>query len=92
MSKSKSVIPPARSPVFHYGLAVLVVALALGKKLTLLQFNFAYTVSALFLFAIAIAFWFWGKPTVSSAFCFQSWRLAISLPLSSCVGRESDEP
>ncbi len=61
MSKSQSVITPARSPVSHYGLAVLAVAIALGIKLILLHFNFPYPVTASFLGAIAIAFWFGGK-------------------------------
>ena len=52
---------PARSPVLRYGLAVLVVALALGLKLILLHFNSPYPVTASFLAAIAIAFWFFGK-------------------------------
>src|SRR4051794_16468573 len=61
MTKSQSVITPARSPVFNYALAVLVVALALAIKLILLYFDFPYPVSASFLAAIAIAFWFGGK-------------------------------
>jgi C4-dicarboxylate-specific signal transduction histidine kinase len=61
MTKSQSVITPARSPVFNYGLAVVVVAIALGIKLILLHFNFPYPVAASFLVAIAIAFWFGGK-------------------------------
>jgi C4-dicarboxylate-specific signal transduction histidine kinase len=61
MTKSQSVITPARSAVFNYGLAILAVAIALGIKLILLHFNFPYPVSASFLAAIAIAFWFGGK-------------------------------
>ena len=48
------------SLVFRYGLAVLVVALALGIKLFFLHLNVTYPLSSSFLAAIAVSFWFGG--------------------------------
>src|SRR6267378_1741302 len=60
MSKSQSFPLPVRSPFFRYGLAVLVVVIALGIKLVLLHFDLPYPLSTSFLAAIAIAFWYGG--------------------------------
>jgi PAS domain S-box-containing protein len=50
----------ARSAVFHYGLAVLSVSVALGGALLLERFQFRNVADPLFLFAIAIAVWYAG--------------------------------
>src|SRR5258705_448371 len=61
MSESQSLMRPAISPVYRYGIAVLAVAMALGIKLIVMYFNYPYPVSSSFLAAIAIAFWFFGE-------------------------------
>jgi two-component system, LuxR family, sensor kinase FixL len=67
MSTSQSFSPPARSPAYRYGLAIVAVAIALGIKLILLHFEVPYPLSSSFLAAIAIAFWFGGDgPGVSA--------------------------
>jgi len=48
------------STFYRYGLAVLVVAIALAIKLIFLQFKVTFPLSSSFLAAIAIAFWFGG--------------------------------
>jgi len=48
------------STFYRYGLAVLVVAIALAIKLVFLQFKVTSPLSSSFLAAIAIAFWFGG--------------------------------
>jgi PAS domain S-box-containing protein len=60
MARSNSGLQKARRVVFHYGLAVLSVSLALGVSLLLEHFHYRGVADSLFLFAIAISVWYAG--------------------------------
>jgi PAS domain S-box-containing protein len=60
VSTSFSVNDSTKSLIYRYGLAVVLVGIALGIKLFLLQFKVSFPLSSSFLAAIAISFWFGG--------------------------------